>query len=54
MVVIGQKIVLLGKSVCTRAKWLYLGIIGCNLPKWIFGQSDCVRAKVVVFGQKWL
>ena len=30
---------------------MYSGRIGCTLAKWLFGQSDCIRAKVVVFGQ---
>ena len=29
---------------------MYSGKIVCNLAKWLFGQSVCIRAKVVVFG----
>ena len=31
-----------GKSDCVVADWLY------------FGKSGCIRAKVVVFGERWL
>ena len=42
MVVFGQKLLFSGKSGYNRTKWLYSS------------ESGCIRAKVVVFGQKWL
>ena len=57
-----------GQGGCIREKWLYSGKVvvfgkkmdlyvqnGSNQEKVVvFEQSDCIRAKVTVFGQKWL
>ena len=49
------------KSGCIRTKWLYFGKCGHIRVKWlylvkvdVFGQSGCIRAKVVLLGQKLL
>ena len=57
MVEFGQKIVVFGQSGgisskggCIRGKVFIFGQNGCIRV----GQSCCIRAKVVVVGQKWL
>ena len=54
MVVIGQKLLDSGKL-------FVIGQFGCIRTEWffrekvvVFEQNSCIRAKVVVFGQKWL
>ena len=51
--------VVLGKVVVFVKKWLISGKSGCNWENVgigaivvVFGQSGCILAKVVVFGQK--
>ena len=51
--------VLFGQSGGIRARLLYSNKKSCILARWLysgkvalFGQIDCIRAKVVVFGQK--
>ena len=48
MVVFGQKLLCSGKVVVFGQKWLYSGKSGC------IRESDCTRAKTVVFVQKLL
>ena len=45
---IRAKAVVFLQSGCNRAKLLYLGNV------FVFGQSGCIREKVVIFKQKWL
>ena len=33
---------------------MYSGKTGCNRAKWLYSCRGCIRAKVVVFGLKWL
>ena len=54
MVVIGQKLLDSGKL-------FVIGQFGCIRTEWffrekvvVFEQNSCIRAKVVVFGQKWV
>ena len=67
VVVFGQKWLCSGKSECNRQKWFNLvkDVVFKQresiLAKWlysgkvvVFEQSGCIRAKMVVFGQKWL
>ena len=49
MVVFRKKNLFSGKTGVIRAKWLYSGIFLL-----FSGKSDCVQAKIVLFGQKWL
>ena len=49
-----------GKSGCIRVKEVVFRQIGCIRANWlysgklvVFGQCGRIRAKVVVFGQKW-
>ena len=55
MAVFGQKGLYSGKSGCIRTKWFYMGKVVVFGQKWMYsGKSGCIRAKVDVFGQKWL
>ena len=40
--------VVIGQRACIRARWF------CSCKCVVFGRRGCNRAKVVVFGQKWL
>ena len=49
-VVFGQKLVLIWQDVFIRAKWFYSGKICFFWGKVVvFGQSGCIRTKLVVF-----
>ena len=62
MVVFGQKLLYSSKVGCNWTnivvfgqKWLYSGKSGCIREKLVgFRISGSIRAKKVVFGQKWL
>ena len=43
-----------GKVVVLGQRWLYSGKVVVFWQKWLYsGKSGCIRAKVVVFRQKW-
>ena len=55
------KMVVFGKGDCFRAIWFYSGKGGCIRAKMVdlreiggFLENGFLRAKVVVFGEKWL
>ena len=48
MFVYSDKVIVLGKNVCIRAKWLYLA------KMFVFGAKWLYSGKLVVSGQKWL
>ena len=55
MVVFGQSGSIRTKEVEFGRKRFFLGKSGCILVRWLYsGKSESIRAKMVLFGQKWL